>query len=81
MSDTPAPLGAQDAERAFVRGMWPLLDHKARWDAVQAGRRLSSNDPLRRVLLELLGVNVVRCCDGLVFADRGHRAREPRRRR
>jgi hypothetical protein len=74
MSHTPAPPGAQD-ERAFVRGLWPLLDHEARWHAVLAGKRLRARDPLRPVLLELLKGPTVRAVDGIVFTDRGHRAR------
>jgi hypothetical protein len=68
-------------EAGFVRRGWPFLDHEARWHAVQAGLRLRAHDPLRHTLLDLLEGPVVRVSDGLVFADRGHRAREPRRRR
>jgi hypothetical protein len=53
------------------------LDHAARWRAVRA--RLNPHDALRRTLLELIEGPVVRITDAVVFADRGHRARERRR--
>jgi hypothetical protein len=71
------PRGQAAGEAEFVRRAWPLMDHAARWRAVRA--RLNPHDALRRTLLELIEGPVVRITDAVVFADRGHRARERRR--
>jgi hypothetical protein len=78
MSDITTNRGMQAvAESDFVRMVWPSLDHTARSRAVRA--RLRPSDPLRSVLLELLEGPTVRIADGLVFVDRGSRARRRRR--